>query len=496
MFLGVDCGTQGTKVVICDSHTNKVVATGYAKHDIISNENGRKEQHVHWWLDAFKSALAQAATAAKINLQQIKAIGVSGQQHGMVVLDQFDKPLYPAKLWCDTESSAENEAIIEAVGGPDAYMTQIGLQLQTGYTASKILWLHHHHPEIYQLINKVMLPHDYINYWLTGQFVSEYGDASGTGYMNVQQRQYDAQVFAIAAPSLNIEDCLPRLIDAEQAVGVIRPEIAIELGLNPQVIVASGGGDNMMGAIGTGNIAAGIVTMSLGTSGTVYAYSEQPMATDNGMIANFCSSSNGWLPLICTMNVTSSTSLMQQLFNLDLSAFTQLLNTTQPGAGGVSILPFFNGERIPPLPQASASIHGLTADNFTQANLIRATTEAATFTLRYGLDMFKAQGIMPTQIRLIGGGAKNPAWRQLVADTMNTPVICPVEHEAAALGAAIQAIWAYQHYIGQPLSLQSLCEQWVELDATTLATPNDIAVAQYEASYQIYLSYLQQLYNY
>lgn len=496
MFLGVDCGTQGTKVVICDSRTNTVVGCGYGKHDIISNENGRREQPVEWWIDGLKQAISQAQASANIDLLDIKGIGISGQQHGMVVLDKNDKPLYPAKLWCDTESHLENAEIIRAMGGSKLFMDKLGIQLQTGYTASKILWLKRNHPELFAQIDKIMLPHDYLNYWLTGEFVTEFGDASGTGYMNIETRQYDAEVFSIAAPGLNIEKHLPRLISAETPVGMVKPEVAELLGLSQEVMVSSGGGDNMMGAIGTGNIDAGTVTMSLGTSGTLYAYSDKPMLNDDGMIASFCSSSNGWLPLICTMNITASTTLMQKLFDIDINTFTQILKDTLPGANGVTLLPFFNGERIPPLPNSSASLHGLTSDNLTQANIIRATTEAATFTLRYGLDLFRQEGIRPVQIRLIGGGSKNPQWRQMVADIMDTPVICPLEHEAAALGGAIQAMWAYNRINDVDVTLKELCDMWVHLDEDTATLPIDSNVAAYESSYLVYRGHLAQIYGY
>ncbi|RQW63639.1 xylulokinase [Vibrio viridaestus] len=494
MFLGVDCGTQGTKVVICDSRTNTILGSGYGKHDIISNDSGRREQHVQWWIDAFKLALKHAKQESGIELTEIKAIGISGQQHGMVVLDKFDNPIYPAKLWCDTESSKENAEIIEKLGGHKAFMDRVGIQLQTGYTASKILWLYRNHPDVYAKIDKIMLPHDYLNYWLTGEFKTDFGDASGTGYMSIHDRQYDEDVFAVVAPNLDIESHLPQLISAETMIGKIKPEIAQLLGLSSDVMIASGGGDNMMGAIGTGNIKAGTVTMSLGTSGTLYAYSDKPMASDDGMIASFCSSSNGWLPLICTMNVTASTTLMRTLFDIELDTFTQMLQQTRPGANGITLLPFFSGERIPPLPNATASLHGLTTDNLSQANIIRATTEAATFTIRYGLDLFREQGIEPEQIRLIGGGAKNAEWRQMVADIMNTPVICPLEHEAAALGGAIQAMWAYNHANDTPVSLDELCDIWVGLDPKSEVRPISNNVLLYEQSYQAYRRCLSQTY--
>lgn len=495
MYLGIDCGTQGTKVVLCDTKKKKVIATGYCKHALLNSENGKREQHVEWWIDALKSALEEVNQNSGIDLSRVKALGVSGQQHGMVLLDEQDQPLHPAKLWCDTETSQENADIITRLGGSQGCLDKLGLEIQTGYTASKILWFYRNHPEKYTKISKIMLPHDYLNYWMTGEFVTEFGDASGTGYMNVRDRCYDAEVFKLVGPGLDMKLCLPKLIDASKPQGFLTEAAANSLGLTAGILVSSGGGDNMMGAIGTGNIAPGIVTMSLGTSGTLYAFSDK-YPNSNSMIASFCSSSDGWLPLICTMNVTSTTTLLQNLFDKDIAAFTEMLESTQPGADGITMLPFFNGERLPPLPNAKASIHGLTPENMSQANLLRASTEAATFTLRYGLDLFRVQGIEPLEIRLIGGGAKNAVWRQMVADIMNVEVICPQEHEAAALGSAIQAMWSHGQYQGENVELKVLCEQWVALDDNTRALPNAQNVTLYEAAYQQYKKYLKQQYNY
>lgn len=493
MFIGVDCGTQGTKVLVCDSNTGHVIGSGYSKHELISNQYGRREQHVTWWTDAFIQAYEQAIKG--IDKKQIKGIGISGQQHGMVLLDDTDTPIYPAKLWCDTETITENEEIIEYFGGEQKLIEKIGIMLQTGYTASKILWMQKNHPALFKQIDKILLPHDYLNYWLTGNFVSEFGDTSGTGYLNVHTKSYDKDIFKYIAPTLSIQKNLPRLINAQEIVGKLKPDIADLLGLPADTIVSSGGGDNMMGAIGTGNIQSGIVTMSLGTSGTVYAYTDKPLNSKYDVLANFCSSSNGWLPLICTMNVTSSTSLVQHLFELDIAAFTDALVKSNIGADGVIVLPFFNGERVPSLPDATGSILGLSTDNFTQFNLIRATTEAATFTLKYGLDIFIKEGIRPTEIRLIGGGAKNPVWRQIVADIMNVPVVCPIEPEAAALGGAIQAYWAYAQLSGLSLSLQTICEKWIALDDSTRLQPIAENVNQYAGVYQQYLYYLDKLHS-
>jgi sugar (pentulose or hexulose) kinase len=286
---------------------------------------------------------------------------------------------------------------------------------------------------------------------------------------------------------------LPELIESHRCVGPIRQQVAERLGLNPRALVASGGGDNMLGAIGTGNIAPGAITMSLGTSGTVYAYSDQPQVSAHPQVATFCSSSGGWLPLICTMNLTNASGAVRELLGLDIDTFGALVGEAPVGAGGVLMLPFLNGERVPALPHATASLHGLTSDNLTRANLCRAVVEGTTFGLRYGLDLLRDSGIRSDAIRLIGGGAKSAAWRQIVADIMGAPVACPQHTEAAALGAAIQAAWCASHEHDEALSLDDLCERCVTLDDTRGAQPDALRSRAYEGVYQRYREQVQQL---
>ncbi|NIC07509.1 xylulokinase [Billgrantia bachuensis] len=482
MYIGVDCGTQSTKVVVVDIDGEAILGEARRPHRLVEGENGRREQQPGEWVDAFRGAFEEAVSRAGIERRAIRAIGVSGQQHGMVALDAAGRPVHPAKLWCDTETAAHNAALVERLGGPAGCLERLGLVLQTGYTASKIAWLRETNPEAYRRIDAILLPHDYLNYWLTGEKVAEAGDASGTGYFDTRSRQWRHDAFAEIAPELDPERVLPRLIRSREPAGTLRPEVARELGLGDGVLVASGGGDNMLGAIGTGNIVPGIVTLSLGTSGTVCAYSPEPVRAESDMVANFCASHGGWLPLICTMNVTSASTLVRELFALDLAAFGERLATAPIGAEGVTVLPFFNGERVPALPHATASFLGLDSRNLTQASLCRAVVESATFGLRYGLELLGPLAAGASQIRLIGGGAKSTLWRQMVADVTATQVICPQVTDAAALGAALQAAWCER----ADLSLAALCDRLVHLDTNSLAEPVEANVHAYEAVYARY----------
>ncbi|MFC3282688.1 xylulokinase [Litchfieldella rifensis] len=487
MYIGVDCGTQSTKVVVVDVEGGMILGEASRPHRLIEGDNGCREQQPSDWLEAFRGAFHEVVAKVGIDTRAIRAIGVSGQQHGLVALDARGEPVHPAKLWCDTETAVHNAALVERLGGEAGCLDKLGLVLQTGYTASKLAWLRDTHPDAYRRVDSVLLPHDYLNFWLTGERVAEAGDASGTGYFDTMARHWRHDVFSEIAPELDAERVLPRLIESHEPAGVVRPELARELGLADGVLVASGGGDNMLGAIGTGNIVPGLVTLSLGTSGTVCAYSAEPVRAESAMVASFCASSGGWLPLICTMNVTSATTRVRELFELDLIAFGERLASAPIGAEGVTILPFFNGERVPALPHASASFLGLTSVNTTQANLCRAVVESATFGMRYGLELLGDLAKGASQIRLIGGGAKSPVWRQMVADVTGTQVICPEITDAAALGAALQAAWCDRN---ATTSLEALCAHLVRLDERSLANP---APAHVEAYHEVYARYRQAL---
>lgn len=493
LFLGIDCGTQGTKAIILDAASGQVLGQGAAAHTMISGASGRREQDTHQWLEAFALATRQALLAADVDGQSILGIGVSGQQHGLVLLDDEGEVLRPAKLWCDTETSAENDRLLTHLGGEKGSLERLGVVIAPGYTVSKLLWTKEQHPDVFARIARVLLPHDYLNYWLTGRACSEYGDASGTGYFNVRSRQWDLQLLRDMDPSGRLQAALPELIDAHEAVGTILPAIAEHLGINRNALVSSGGGDNMMGAIGTGNIQPGAITMSLGSSGTVYAYADAPKVSADASVATFCSSSGGWLPLICTMNLTNATGAIRELFDLDLDQFNTLVAQAPIGAEGVCMLPFLNGERVPALPHATGSLHGLTLDNLTQANLCRAAIEGTTFGLRYGLDLLRHNGLQSRSICLIGGGSKSAVWRQIVADIMDTPVICTEQSEAAALGAAIQAAWCKSWSNGHEDTLADLCQRCVKLDLSSETLPNAANVAAFQQAYERYQQHVATL---
>lgn len=435
--LGIDIGTQSVKVLVYCADTKQCKALATAPLALHQNHHGVAEQQAQWWIDGLQAALQQIEPSVLAN---VSAIGVSGQQHGFVPIDANGQPLVPVKLWCDTSTTAECDYLTAQMGGDDACIAALGNPILPGYTASKLLWFRNAHADLYAQMDCILLPHDYVNFYLTGEKTMEAGDASGTGFMDVRARQWSQQMLGIVDPNTDLRDRLPRIGTSMAPIGKLLPSVASELGLPPGIPVAPGGGDNMMGAIGTGNVKPGVVTMSLGTSGTIYSYADASVTDPNGDIAAFCSSTGGWLPLICTMNCTAGTQLMQDLFATTISQFEANLQTSAHGAQGVIAVPFFNGERTPNLPSGKACLFGLDGQNMRQENILRATVEGVTFGLRAGLELLAKQGLTAQDIVLTGGGANSPAWRQIVADICNAPVQVFTNSEAAALGAALQAL--------------------------------------------------------
>lgn len=457
--VGIDSGTQGTKVLITD-FDGRVLGRGHHPHRMREGLHpGESEQEPQTWIDALEKALLQALKAAKIDPSKIVAFGVSGQQHGCVPLDERGLPLRPAKLWNDTSTVEETEMIIGKLGGTQSFIQKIGLNLAVGYTASKILWLKRKEPEHYKKLSTVLLPHNYINFCLTGKTHMEYGDASGTGLMDIRTRQWQEE--AIAAIDLDLQTKLPPLSHPSEPAGYMTKEMARRFGMG-KVLVSSGGGDNMMGAVGTGNIAPGICTLSLGTSGTIYSFCAEPLIDPEGEVGAFCDSTGGWLTLVCTMNVTNTTEYFKALFNASNQDLEKMASQAPKGAQGLIFLPFIDGERIPVLPSSSGVFFGLNRNNFNVSCMARSVMEGTILNLAYGFSRMKSLGLKPEEIRATGGGSKSPLWLQVVADVFKTPVVTLEEEEGAAFGAAIQSIWNYLLVQGEKVKIEEITGKMVK----------------------------------
>jgi xylulokinase len=453
--VGLDVGTQSTKGVLLDvakQGADAVVARASQAYDLIPGlAAGAAEQHPETWRAAVRVVLA--ALLRRIEPKRVRAIGVSAQQHGLVVLDQDDAVIRPAKLWCDTTTTREADEI-----------TQRGQRaVPTGYTLPKLLWMKRHEPRNFERVRHVLLPHDYINFVLSGSKFMEAGDASGTGAFDPVRRVFDEKLLGwidSRAPRW-----FPELVAADQPAATVSLAAAEEFGLPAGALIAPGGGDNMMSAIGSGATRPGVTVVSLGTSGTVFAQATRPVIDPNGLVAAFCDSTGAWLPLLCTMNVTGVADEVRRAFGLDYSVITALASAVPAGAGGLTLLPYLVGERVPNLPYASGALLGIRPGALTAGHLFRAALEGTTLGLAAGVERMQRLGLAIDSVRLVGGGAKNALWRQILCDVLGVTVAMPIEAESAALGAALQACWVGRRAAGELISIDAVARPFIALAA-------------------------------
>lgn len=478
LIIGIDSGTQSTKTLVVNADTGEVLASASQSYELIPDlPVGAKEQRPDDWIKAVRETIVQALKKAGAEASEVKAIGVSGQQHGFVPLDREGKVIRPAKLWCDTSTAEECAELTDKLGGLKGAISELGNAILPGYTAGKILWLKKHEPENFARLATVLLPHDYINFYLTGRRVMEYGDASGTALLNVRTRQWSRR--ALQAIDGELPDKMPELIESDQPVGYLSAQTAELLGLNTSVLVSAGGGDNMMGAIGTGNTREGVITASFGTSGTIYACAGKPVIDPEGEIAAFCDSTNRWLPLLCTMNVTVATGMISDFFKLEIKDFDRLAAEAPAGSEGVLLVPYLEGERTPNVPDGTGVFFGINTRTMKPANLARAAMEGVTLGMNYGLLRLAELGVRPSQIRATGGGAHSPLWRQIMADIFNAEVVTLKVSEGAAYGAALQALWCWENHSGHSVKIQELSDRFVTLNTEERVSPRSENLSLY-----------------
>lgn len=452
VHLGIDAGTQSTKAIVLDAADGAVVAIGRAAHPPLDETGDAREQHPDVWLSAVRAAVRRAIEAAAGEGEPIEvaALAVSGQQHGLVCLDASDSPVRPAKLWNDTTTGPDAAILTERLGGQAAVLARTGNLFLAGYTAPAVAWLRRAEPDAYARTRRICLPHDYVNLWLTGNYATEPGDASGTAYFDALRRRYDDAVLAALDPERDWEATLPPVVASRSVIGSLRREAADALGLPEAVPVSAGGGDNMCAAIGAGIVRPGRGLVSLGTSGTVSAYAPEPAADPEGEAATFCDSTGGWLPLACTLNCAGPLAWLRRVLALDQAGADAMVSAAAAGAGGVTFLPYLDGERTPPRPPSSAMLLGLRIEHG-PAEIARAVYEGVAFSLGYGLAAVEralaagsagGEGIgRLADLVAVGGGAASDAWAQVLADAFDRPVRRLALPEAAAAGAALQARW-------------------------------------------------------
>jgi D-xylulose kinase len=483
-YLGFDVGTQGTKGLVIDAAARRVVARASSAYGLIEGlPPGHAEQHPSTWERALREVTASLAREA--DLSRLAGLGVSGQQHGCVVLDDAGEVVRPAKLWCDTSTASEAEVLSRAFGHA----------VPAGFTASKVLWLIRREPESWSRAEFVMLPHDWVNFRLTGLATAEPGDASGTGWLDVRERRWSARSMSAIDPALARK--VPPLIESGEVAGELTEAGAKWLGLPRETVgalVATGGGDNMMSAIGSGATREGVAVLSLGTSATVFGHSRRPVVDPRGAIAAFCDSTGGWLPLLCVMNATGVLEEVRGAFGAGLETLTAEAERVEPGCGGATFVPYLMGERVPDLPRASGTLHGLRPGSLARGVLFRAALEGVALNLALGVERLRELGLAVDSVRAVGGGARNPLWRSILADCFRASVTPLAEPESAALGAALQAHWTAERARGSRPSIDELVQPWIAPGGPTVE-PDTRRAARYAEARARFAELVQRLHG-
>lgn len=426
LVAGVDTSTQSCKVVVCDADSGEVARVGQAAHP-----DGTEVAPAAWW-DAFTAAAAAAG-----GLDDVAAVAVGGQQHGMVCLDADGEVVRPALLWNDTRSAGAAGDLIDDLGGGEAgrraWAEAVGLVPVASFTVTKLRWLADHEPDAASRVAAVCLPHDYLTWRLAGSgsidtLTTDRGDASGTGYWSPTSGEYRADLFELA---LGHDAARPRVAGpAEQVAATPAGQL-----LGP------GTGDNAAAALGLG-AGPGDVVVSIGTSGVACAVSEQPVRDDTGTVAGFADATGRYLPLVATLNAARVLDAAAALLGVDHAALSRLALSAPAGADGLVVIPYLEGERTPNRPTSTGAVHGLRLSNATPAHLARAAVEGLLCGLADAIEAVERQGVEVRRLILVGGGARSEAVRAIAPAVFGLPVSVPPSAEYVALGAARQAAWA------------------------------------------------------
>jgi xylulokinase len=380
----------------------------------------------------------------------VVAISVAGQQHGLVMIDEDGDPLAPAKLWNDTTAAPKADSLVEQLGAA-TWAERCGSVPVAAFTIAKLGAALDNDPGLADRAAKVMLPHDYLTWRLTGQHVTDRGDASGTGWFDPAADRYRDDLLATVGPPAQWRDRLPRVLGPSEAAGSVTGDACAELGLGSggvDVVVGPGTGDNMGAALGLG-LQPGDVVISLGTSGTVFASSPAPTADPSGAVAGFASADGGFLPLVCTLNATKVTDTVAQWLGTDAAGLADLALAAGDDAGGVELVPYFDGERTPNLPDATGTLTGLRTST-TREQLALAAHDGVLQGLLAGVEALRSAGVVTDgQLSLVGGGARSKAYRHRLTTLWGRAIRLPDADEAVATGAAVQAAATFT---GEPLA--------------------------------------------
>jgi xylulokinase len=489
MWLGIDIGTGGSRALLVNREGEVLAAHTVAHEDILMHAPLWAEQRPENWWDAAVAAIQGVLAQAGVSGEAVQGIGLSGQMHGLVILDAAHQVIRPSLIWCDQRSQAQVDWVNEKVGRAKV-LECIANPVLTGFTLPKLLWVRDHEPANYARIRKVLLPKDYVRFRLTGEFATEVSDASGTALFDVVNRRWSYQL----ADAVGVDrSFLPACFESSEVTGVITAEVAALTGLQAGTPVVGGGGDQAASAVGNGIVAPGIVSCTLGTSGVVFAHMEQVAYDPAGRVHTFCHAvKNKWH----VMGVTQGAGLSLQWFRnqmapgVDYDTLMAEAATAPAGSDGLYWLPYLMGERTPHLDAlARGGWIGLTARH-RRADLIRSLIEGVSYSQKDCLDIVASLGCEVSSVRASGGGAKSAFWRQVLADVFAKPVVTLASQEGSALGAALLAMVGTGEYSSVP----EVCGAVIREEARVEPGAGVPAYARGHKVYQSLYAALQPLY--
>ncbi len=432
LVIGIDSSTQSTKAELRDAETGELIATGRATHP--PTQPPVSEQDPASWWEALVDAVRQLGEQRK----DVVAMSVAGQQHGLALVDTEGASLRPAKLWNDTTSAPNADRLVRDLGA-EWWSSTTGSVPVAAFTITKLAYVAEHEPDIIDKVAKVMLPHDYLTWRLSGAHVTDRGDASGTGWFDGVNGSYlPSAISSALGTEADWLDRLPTVLGPLDAAGQISGSVATELGLPSSVVIGPGTGDNMGAALGLG-LGTGDVVLSLGTSGTVYAKSNQRTTDSSGAVAGFCDATGAFLPLVCTLNATKVTDTVAQWLGTDAPGLAELALAAGTSPISPVLVPYFDGERTPNRPDSNGIMVGLTNDT-SREHLARAAHDGVVCGLLEGLSALEnCGGSSSGRLLVVGGGARSTAYRQRLADITGREIHIPESDETVATGAALQA---------------------------------------------------------
>ena len=446
--LGVDCSTQSCTIVERELYSGEVISIHRSPHPRTTPPIS--EQNPDSWWNAFKDCLSQ------IDQKRVAGISVAGQGHGLVVLNSQDKVIRPAKLWNDTTSTSQSEELISELGIA-AWQRKCGSVPLAAFTITKLAWLRKNEPENFANVKKIMNPHDYINYQLTGKPTTDRSDASGTGYFDLNRNSWDESLLKLVDKEKDWISCLPRVLMPDETAGFVSEKVVNELGFSSETIVGSGSNDNQGSALAYGVVDPGDFMISIGTSGTAFTPSQIQVGDAEGLISCMAHTVSGYLPLICTLNGTKVTDLFAKLFGRSLSELGELALTGKNNSTRPVLRPWIDGERTPSRTDSRAILSNL--DNSLEiADIARSAFEGVIFGIYFGVEKLISAGLEPQRLIVTGGGSKSKAYLQFISDLTGKPVFTVDFDDAAASGAAIQASAAVQN-----IGLRFLVQEWKPL---------------------------------